>query len=56
MGWEGLSGRGHRLNESVTEEGNDQAQGKGNSEPDEGGGTPSPLLLHDQYFNNFLND
>lgn len=30
MGWEGLSGRGHRLKESVTEEGNDQAgPGKG---------------------------
>lgn len=43
MGWEDLSGRGHRLNESVTEEGNDQAQGKGNSEPDEGGGHPRPF-------------
>lgn len=44
MGWEGLSGRGHQLNESVTEEGNDQAQGEGNSEPDEGEDTLAPSI------------
>lgn len=44
MGWEGLSGRGQGLKASVAEEGTDQAQGKGISEPGEGEDTFAPSV------------